>query len=261
MRSMPLSITATVTGASCGAGSTSAVGERVDGCEIPLARRERIGRRPGQRAARPRGARARARRGSCRRRASAPASGRPWPARGSGTLPSGARRRAGDPGPATADARAGARRSRARRAGYSRPFSRAPGRPRSSTPECRITGTARRRQRARDEPVARRLADRAPERATGAVVGHRARDDVAPAEARRRPAASPRRAARSREQHAVAHDARVQGDLRRLRGRRRPGVTVNQVERRPRRLRASAAESTSGPALPFSVTVCTRPDG
>ena len=39
-----------------------------------------------------------------------------------------------------------------------------------------------------------------------------------------------------------------------------PGVAVNQVERSPRRLRTSDAESTSGPALPFSVTVFTRPD-
>ena len=65
----------------------------------------------------------------------------------------------------------------------------------------------------------------------------------------------------AREQHAVAHDARVQGDGSRFSGAGAPGVAVNQVERSPRRLRTSEAESTSGPALPLSVTVLTRPDG
>ena len=222
------------------------VRERVDGGEVPLARApaDRWASRPA--CARPRAARARARRGTCRRRASARASDRPWRARGSGTL-----RRARVVARATHVQRprttcCSATEPRAPR-GYSRPCSRAPGRPRRSRPDVPDHGHGGRRERARDEPVARRLADRAPEgERAGAVVGHLARDDVAPAVARG--ALERRRAGRRRPVSSTRlRTTRACSAIFVARGSAASGETVNHVERRPRRLRASAARQLERP--------------
>ena len=219
VRSMPLSITATETGASCGSRQGVRIEEGVDGGQVPLASRQRVGRRPGQRAP----AHAELRRERAEEAPRAAPAHSPAATLGPHAEPERAVRPrlcARNPRPASVEHVL--QRDEAARAGREQP----PPQQRTRAAAQQQAGMAdhghgRRRQRARNEPVARRLADRAPER-DGLVVADRVRGDVAPAELRRRLQRGGAGRCGAREQHAVAHHARVQGDRRPGLGRGRP---------------------------------------
>ena len=167
--------------------------EGVDGGQVPLASRQRVGRRPGQRAP----AHAELRRERAEEAPRAAPAHSPAATLGPHAEPERAVRPrlcARNPRPASVEHVL--QRDEAARAGREQPPPQQRTRPAAQQQAGMADhGHGRRRQRARNEPVARRLADRAAER-DGLVIAHRVRCDVAPAELRRRPAAWRPRAAR-----------------------------------------------------------------
>ena len=178
VRSMPLSITATVAGASWSTGKRVRVAECVDRGEVPLARRQRVGRRPGQRSP----ANAQLRRERSEEAAGTAPAHAPAPSVRADREPEraiGTRLCARNPGPAAADhvLQCDEAERPLREQATMQPRARATA---EHEPRVADHGHGRRRQRARDEAIARRLADGAPER-DGPVVCHGMRGDVAPA--------------------------------------------------------------------------------
>ena len=234
------------------------VRERVDGGEVPLARRKRIGGRPRERA------RTDAELGRARaeERAGAAPAHAPAAARGAhreAERAVAARRRTRNPLPAAADdvlQHDGAARALREQAAV----------------QLRARAPAQEQARLADDRHG--SASRASPRRAGSATtrrpggGTRARRRRPRRARRRRASRSPRRPAASPCPAAPTRSA-ARGCARRARAARcrspwasrSAGETVNQVERSPKRLRASAAPSSSGPALPFSVTARTRPDG